>query len=393
MSKMRVSRRSVLRAAILASIAPATVLVAGCERAPAAKAAALPPEVGVITMRPTTVQRITELPGRTSAVTTSDVRPQITGVILRRLFTEGSEVKEGQQLYEIDPRPYKAALDQAMAQRAQDQAQLEAAQLDLNRFQQLATREFATRQQVDNQRATVNRLIAAVAADSAAVETAQINLGYTKVFSPISGRIGHSTVTPGALVTANQAAVLATITQLDPIYVDVSQSAATLLRLNRELAAGELEGAGDGAAKVTLKLEDGSAYPLPGKLQFTEVNVNEGTGTVMLRAIFPNPQHLLLPGMYVHAALIEGVNRNGILVPQQAVSRNTHGDATVLLVGDGDKAELRIIQAGPAMGDQWVVTAGLKPGERVIVDGLQNARPGIAVRPVPAGTVAVAKES
>jgi membrane fusion protein (multidrug efflux system) len=393
MFKIRMSRRSVLRAAVLALIAPSTVLVAGCQPPPPAKAAALAPEVGVITVRPTTVQRITELPGRTSAVTSSDVRPQITGVILRRLFTEGSEVKEGQQLYEIDPRPYKAALDQAMAQRAQDQAQLEAAQLDLARFQQLATREFATRQQLDNQQAVVNRLIAAVAADTAAVETAQINLSYTKVFSPISGRIGHSTVTPGALVTANQAAALATITQLDPIYVDVSQSAATLLRLNRELAAAELEKSGEGAAKVTLKLEDGSIYPLPGKLQFTEVNVNEGTGTVLLRAIFPNPQRLLLPGMYVHAAVIEGVNRNGILVPQQAISRNTHGDATVLVVGEDDKAELRVIETGPAIEDKWVVTSGLRPGEQVIVDGLQNTRSGAAVRPLPADAVAVTKKS
>jgi membrane fusion protein (multidrug efflux system) len=391
MSRIGMSRRSVLRAAILASLAPSTVLVAGCQRAPAAKAATPPPEVGVITVHPTAVQRTTELPGRTTAVTTSDVRPQITGMILQRLFTEGSEVKEGQQLYEIDPRPYKAALDQAIAQRAQDQAQLEAAQLNQNRYQQLG--EFATRQQVDNQRAVVNRLIAAVEADTAAVETAQINLSYTKVFSPIPGRIGHSTVTPGALVTANQAAALATITQLDPIYVDVSQSAATLLRLNRELAAGELEKSGEGAAKVTLKLEDGSVYPLPGKLQFTEVNVNEGTGTVMLRAIFPNPQHLLLPGMYVHAAVIEGVNRNGILAPQQAVSRNTHGDATVLVVGEGDKAELRVIETGPAIEDKWVVTTGLKPGEKIIVDGLQNVRAGAPVRPLPAGAVAVAKKS
>jgi membrane fusion protein, multidrug efflux system len=391
MSKIVASRRSVCRAAILACLPLLLMLLAGCQRAPAAKAAAPPPEVGVTTVHVTPVQRTTALPGRTTAVTTSDVRPQITGVILQRLFEEGSEVKQGQQLYEIDPRPYKAALDQAVAQRAQDQAQLEAAQLNLNRFQQLG--EFATRQQVDNQRATVNRLIGAIAADTAAVETAQINLSYTKVFAPISGRIGHSTVTPGALVTANQATALATITQLDPIYVDVSQSAATLLRLNRELAAGELENGGDGAAKVTLKLEDGSTYPLPGKLQFTEVNVNEGTGTIMLRAIFPNPQHLLLPGMYVHAALVEGVNRNGMLVPQQAVSRNTHGDATVLVVGEGDKAELRVVETGPAIDDQWVIAAGLQPGERVIVDGLQNVRPGAAVRPVPAGVVAVAKRS
>jgi membrane fusion protein, multidrug efflux system len=387
------SRRDLSRAAILACLTLSPILVTSCGPAPAAKPAPPPAEVGIVTVHPTPVQRTTELPGRTTAVMTSDVRPQITGVVLQRLFTEGNEVTEGQQLYEIDPRPYQAALDQVMAQRAQDQAQLEAAQLDLNRFQQLAVREFATRQQVDNQRATVNRLTAAVAADSAAIETAQINLGYTKVFSPISGRIGHSTVTPGALVTANQAAALATITQLDPIYVDVSQSAATLLRLNRELAAGELESGGDGAAKVTLKLEDGSTYPLPGKLQFTEVNVNEGTGTVMLRAIFPNPQHLLLPGMYVHAALLEGVNRNGILVPQQAVSRNTHGDATVLVVGDGNKAELRVVQTGPAVDDEWVVTGGLKAGERVIVDGLQSVHPGAAVRPVPAGPVAAVEPS
>ena len=379
------------RAAIVACLILSPVLVAGCERAPAAKPAPPPAEVGIVTVHPAPVQRTTELPGRTTAVMTSDVRPQITGVILQRLFTEGSDVIEGQQLYEIDPRPYKAALDQAMAQRAQ--AQLEAAQLNLNRFLQLAVHDFATHQQVDNQRATVGRLTAAVAADTAAIQTAQINLGYTKVFSPISGRIGRSTLTPGALVTANQAATLATITQLDPIYVDVSQSAATLLRLNRELAAGELESGGDGAPKVTLKLEDGSTYSLPGTLQFTEVTVNEGTGTVMLRAIFPNPRHLLLPGMYVHAELLEGINRNGILVPQQAVSRNTHGDATLLVVGEGDKAELRVIETGQAVGNQWEVTSGLKAGEHVIVDGLQNVRPGAVVRPVPARDVAMAEGS
>jgi membrane fusion protein, multidrug efflux system len=393
MSKIRSDRRNTRRAVILTCVILPPFLVAGCDRAPAARLSAPPPEVGVLAVHPAPVKRITELPGRTAAVMISDVRPQITGVILRRLFTEGSEVKEGQQLYEIDPRPYKVALEQAMAQRAQDQAQLEAAQLNLNRFQQLAVRQFATQQQVDNQRGTVNRLTAAVAADSAAIQAVQINLSYTKVFSPISGRIGHSAVTPGALVTANQAAALTTITQLDSIYVDVNQSAATLLRLNRELAAGELESGGDGAAKVTLKLEDGSTYPLPGKLQFSEVNVNEGTGTVLLRAIFPNPQHLLLPGMYVHAALLEGVNRNGILVPQQAVSRNTHGDATVLVVGKGGRAELRVIETGPAVDDQWVVTAGLRAGEQVIVDGLQNVRPGAAVRPVPASAAAAAKRS
>jgi membrane fusion protein, multidrug efflux system len=392
-SKVRRSRRRSKRIALLTGLALPLALVAGCDRSPAAPAAPPPAQVGVITVHPVPVQRTTALPGRTTAVQISEVRPQVTGVILQRPFTEGTDVKEGQQLYEIDPRPYKAALDQAMAQRAQDQAQLEAAQLDLNRYTQLAVKEFAPRQQVDNQRAKVNQLIAAVAADTAAIQTAQINLGYTRVFSPISGRIGHSTVTPGALVTANQAAVLATITQLDPIYVDVSQSSTVLLRLERELAAGQLETGGDGATKVTLTLEDGSTYPLPGKLQFTEVTVNEGTGTVMLRAIFPNPQHLLLPGMYVHAELLEGVNRNGIVVPQQAVSRNSHGDATVLVVGEDNKAALRIVETGPAVGDQWEVTRGLKAGEQVIVDGLQNVRPRGAVRPVPAHNLALADPS
>jgi membrane fusion protein, multidrug efflux system len=393
MSKIRSNRRHGGRIALLAGLALPLALVAGCDRSPAAPAAPSPPEVGVITVHPVPVQRTTALPGRTTAVQISEVRPQVTGVILQRLFTEGTDVREGQQLYEIDPRPYKAALDQVMAQRAQDQALLEAAQLNLSRYTQLAVKQFATRQQVDNQRAEVNHLIAAVAADTAAIRTAQINLGYTRVFSPISGRIGHSTVTPGALVTANQAAVLATITQLDPIYVDVSQSSTVLLRLERELSAGQLESGGDGAAKVTLTLEDGSTYPLPGKLQFTEVTVNEGTGTVMLRAVFPNPQHLLLPGMYVHAELLEGVNRNGILVPQQAVSRNSHGDATVLVVGKDDKAALRIVETGPAVSDQWEVTRGLKAGEQVIVDGLQNVRPGGPVRPVPAQNLALADPS
>ena len=202
------------------------------------------------------------------------------------------------------------------------------------------------------------------------------------MLSPISGRIGRSTVTPGALVTANQTSALATVTQLDPIYVDLNQSATTLLRLKREMVSGELESADDGAAKLRLKLEDGSTYALPGKMQFAEVTVDEGTGTVLLRAVFPNPQHLLLPGMYVHAELQEGVNRNGFLIPQQAVSRNTHGDATVMIVGDDDKVVLRIVKADTAIGDKWVVTDGLKEGERLIINGFQNIRPGVQVRPV-----------
>ena len=250
-----------------------------------------------------------------------------------------------------------------------------------------------TQQQYDNQKALVGELVATVAADAAAVETAQLNLDYTKVLAPISGVISHSNVTPGALVTANQPSELAVVTQLDPIYVDLNQSSTTLVRLRQEAATGQIETAGDGAAKVMLKLEDGRTYSLPGKLEFTEVNVDEGTGTVFLRALFPNPEHLLLPGMYVHAQLQEGVNQNGILVPQQVVSHNTRGDATVLVVGDGDKAELRVIETGPAVRDQWIVTGGLNPDERVIVDGLQNVPPGVTVRPVAVSEPATPRQS
>jgi membrane fusion protein, multidrug efflux system len=386
-----------VHAALLIFLAALPALLAGCDepKAAGASAAPPPPQVSVITVRQQPVARTTELPGRTTAYTISDVRPQVSGVIIQRLFTEGSEVKEGQQLYLIDPRPLEAQLKLAQAIKAKDQASLENAKLNLARDAALLPQKLAiTQQQYDTQHALVSQLIAQVDADAASVDTAQLNLNYTKVLSPIGGRIGRSTVTPGALVTADQASAIATVTQLDPIYVDVHQSSATLLRLQQELAAGELESSGDGAAKVTLQLEDGTTYPVAGKLEFTEVTVDEGTGTVLLRAVFPNAQHLLLPGMYVHAELEEGVNRNGMLVPQQAVSRNTHGDATVLVIGDGNKAELRLITTGPAVGDQWVVTGGLKPGDRVIVDGLQKVRPGTAVQAVAASAAAAnAKQS
>ena len=221
-----------------------------------------------------------------------------------------------------------------------------------------------------------------VASAKANIESARINLQYTKMYSPISGTIGASSVTPGALVTADQTTALATVTQLDPIYVDLNESSTTWLRLKQEADSGQLETAPDGSAKVTLTLEDGSAYNLPGKLQFAEVNVDQSTGTVLVRALFPNPQHLLLPGMYVHAELQEGVNKNGILVPQQAVSHNTHGDATVLLLNSKNVVSEKIIQIDGNVGSDWVVTGGLKPGDRVIVDGLQNATDGATVSPV-----------
>lgn len=362
---------------------PCLLLLADCgQQPPAHHGSAPPPQVGFITVHPEPVSRTIELPGRTTAVMTADVRPQVNGIILDRLFTEGSEVKKGQQLYQIDPATYRATYDSALATLARNQAALITANAKASRYKSLAALKAVSSQDYDDSVATEKEAEADIATARASVEQAKINLEYTKVLAPISGRIGRSTVTPGALVTASQTSALATVTQLDPIYVDMNQPVTMLLRLRRETASGEIEANGTGAAKVTLKLEDGSTYPTAGKLQFAEVTVDEGTGTVLLRAEFPNPQHILLPGMYVHGDLQEGVNRNSILVPQQAVTRNTHGDALVMTLGDGNKVVLRVVQTTQTYGNRWIVTGGLKDGDRIIVDGLQNIRPGMAVQPV-----------
>lgn len=366
---------------------------ASCGQAGGAQPSPPPAQAGFIVVRLQPIARVTELPGRTTAVLTADVRPQVNGVVLKRLFEEGSEVKEGQQLYQIDAALYQATYDSAVATLSRNQATLVAANAKAARYRSLSSMKAVSKQELEDAVAAAQQAEADIAIAQASIAQAKINLSYTKVLAPISGRIGRSTVTPGALVTANQSTMLATVTQLDPIYVDVTQSATTLLRLRKALTSGEIESVGRGAAKVTLKLEDNSAYELTGKLQFSEVTVDEGTGTVLMRAIFPNPKHLLLPGMYVHATLQEGMDRNGVLIPQQAVSRNTHGDATVLLIRDGDKASLRIIQTGQAIGDKWIVTAGLHAGERVIVDGLQNIRPGDVVRPIAVEDAAVGADN
>jgi membrane fusion protein, multidrug efflux system len=359
-----------------------TTLILSCSRKDPPPAPPAPPQVGVITLHSQPVIRTTELPGRTTAILTSEVRPQVSGVILKRLFIEGGDVKEGQQLYQIDPSIYRATYDSALATLAHDKAALATAEAKSARYKPLVAAQAVSEQDNDDAVAAAEEARADIAVANANIEQALINLRYTKVLAPIAGTIGRSAVTPGALVTADQDSSMATVTQLDPIYVDLNESSTTLLRLRREMAAGELESQSNGAVKVTLKLEDGSTYPVAGTLQFAEVEVDEGTGTVLVRAVFPNPQHLLLPGMYVHAELDEGINRNGLLVPQQAVSRNTRGDATVLVVGQDKKAVLRVIQAGPAIGDQWVVTGGLRPGEHVIVDGLENVQAGMTVTPV-----------
>ena len=370
-------RRSAIAMASVAALA----LLAGCSKKQAPQAASLP-QVGVITVHTQPVARITDLPGRTSAVLTSDIRPQVSGVILKRLFVEGSDVKAGQPLYQIDPATYQASYDSAEASLKHAEAALATDQAKAARYKPLAAAQAVSEQDYDDAEAATLEDQADIASAKAALDQAQINLQYTRMYAPISGTIGASSVTPGALVTADQATVLATVTQLDPIYVDVNESSATWLRLKQEQDSGQLETQGSGAAKVSLVLEDGSTYPLTGKLQFSQVNVDEMTGTVMVRAIFPNPNHLLLPGMYVHAKLDEGVNKDGILVPQQAVSHDTHGDPTVLLVGPQNMVSERVIQVSGNVGSDWIVTGGLQPGDKVIVDGLLNAVPGQAVSPV-----------
>jgi len=329
-------------------------------------AAPPPPQVGVVTLKPETVSLETQLPGRTTAFRIAEVRPQVDGIILRRLFKEGSDVAQGQQLYQIDPATYQATFKSA-------QATLESAKLLAQRYGRLVGDEAVSKQQYDEARAAWLQA-------QAAVDRAEINLRYTKVLSPISGRIGRSNVTEGALATNGQASALATVQQIDPIFVDITQPSAALLRLRRELANGSIQSAGANAAQVSLLLEDGTSYPEPGRLEFSEVAVDQGTGSVTLRALFPNPKHVLLPGMFVHARLREGVRADALLVPQQGVTRDLRGQATALVVNGKEEVELRQIQADRVVGDKWLVIDGLKAGDRVIVEGLQFVKPGAKVR-------------
>ena len=367
--------------AAVPSLLIAAMSLTGCNRKPAA-AQGPPPaaEVGVVTLKAQPVTLTTELPGRTTAFLTADVRPQVNGLILKRIFAEGAEVKAGDPLYQIDPATYQATYDSALATLAYDQAALVTARAKSARYKPLAAAQAVSRQDYDDAVATAGEAVATIGIAQANIEQARINLIYTKVNAPISGRIGRSSVTPGTLVTAGQTTVLATVTQLDPIYVDVTQPATTVLRLRQELAAGKIQQTGPNQAKVTLTLENGSKYPVSGTLQFSEVTVDQATGSVVVRAIFPNPDHLLLPGLFVRAVLQEGTDDQALLVPQVGVSRNTHGDPTVLVVDRDNKAALRIVQTSRAIGDNWIVTAGLAPGDKVIVDGLQKVRPGAEVR-------------
>ena len=369
----------------LAALLPAALLVAACQqadKAPAATAAGAPPEVTVVTVRQEPVALTTELAGRTSAYMVAEVRPQVGGILKERLFREGAEVKAGSPLYRIDPASYEAEVERAQAALAKAEANLATARVKAVRYEELAAINFVSQDARDEVAVALKQAEADVAAARAALQTARINRGYTTVTAPISGLIGRSALTPGALVTANQATALATIQQLDPIYVDVTQSSADLLRLRRELASGRLKSAGAEQARVKLLLEDGSAYPLEGRLQFSEVSVDPTSGAVTLRAVFPNPKQQLLPGMYVRALLEEGVREDAILVPQQAVSRDPRGNAVALVVAADGTVQSRQLRADRAIGSQWLVSEGLAAGDRVIVEGLQRVRPGAPAKAV-----------
>ncbi|ROP49925.1 membrane fusion protein (multidrug efflux system) [Enterobacter sp. BIGb0383] len=351
----------------------------GCDDNQAQQGGQQMPEVGIVTLKAEPLQITTELPGRTSAYRIAEVRPQVSGIILKRHFTEGSDVEAGVSLYQIDPATYQAAYESAKGDLAKAQAAASIAQLTLKRYQKLLGTQYISQQDYDTAQADALQANASVIAAKAAVETARINLAYTKVTSPISGRIGKSSVTEGALVQSGQATALATVQQLDPLYVDVTQSSNDYLRLKQELANGTLKQE-NGKAKVELVTNDGSKYPQTGTLEFSDVSVDQTTGSITLRAVFPNPDNTLLPGMFVRAKLEEGVNPNAMLVPQQGVSRTPRGDATAMVVGEGDKVEVRQITATQAIGDKWLVTDGLKTGDRVIVTGLQKVRPGAQVK-------------
>jgi membrane fusion protein, multidrug efflux system len=363
---------------LLGAAAAVAALAAGCggkQAGPAPGGAQQAPEVAVYTVTPQALAMSTELPGRTAAFQVAEVRPQVGGLIQKRLFTEGADVKAGVQLYQIDAATYQAAFNSARANLAKARANLAAAGPKVARYKELVAIEGVSRQDYDDAVAAHEQAKAEVEAAQAALDSARINLEYTKVESPISGRIGRSNVTPGALVTAGQATALATVQQLDPIYVDVTQSSEELLRLKREMDGGSVRKA-NGQAAVTLLLADGSKYALPGKLQFSDVSVDPGTGNVTLRALFPNPKHDLLPGMFVRAVLETGVSEQAIAVPQMGVSRNPKGEATAMVLNRDGKVEQRVLQVGGTAGDKWLVKSGLEAGDRVIVEGLQKVKPG-----------------
>ena len=353
-------------------------LLTGCDGQENPQQHAQAPQVSVHIVKSAPLAVTTELPGRTDAYRVAEVRPQVSGIILHRNFTEGSVVKAGESLYQIDPATYQAAYDNAKGELVKAQAAANIAHLTVKRYVPLVGTQYVSKQEYDQAVATAQQADASVVAAKAGVESARINLAYTKVTSPINGRIGKSSVTEGALVTNGQATALATVQQLDPIYVDVTQSSSDFMRLKQQTSLQK----GD-TSSVELLMENGQPYPLKGTLQFSDVTVDESTGSITLRALFPNPQHMLLPGMFVRARIDEGTQPDAILVPQQGVTRTPRGDATVLVVNEKNQVESRTVVAPQAIGDRWLITEGLKNGDRVIISGLQKVRPGVTVVAIP----------
>ncbi len=359
----------------------ASVALTACSRS-AAPPPAAPPQVATVTVARRSLALTTELPGRTAPYRIAEIRPQVNGLIQKRLFTEGSDVQEGQALYQIDPAPFQAALDNAKAALGRAEANLPAIQSRVNRYRQALAEKAVSQQDFDDAEAALKQAEAEIQYYRAMVETARINLNYARVVSPIAGRIGASSVTDGAIVTAYQPVALATIQQLDPIYVDVTQSSTDLLRLQRRLQEGQLRRGGTNGSDVELILPDGTKYPLTGKLQFRDVSVDPTTASVTLRMVFPNPDGVLLPGMFVRAVVKEGENDDAILIPQQTVARDPKGNPYVLLVDANGKVEQRKLTLDRAIKDQWLVSSGLAPGDRVIAEGMQKVRAGVAVKEV-----------
>ncbi|NMM39828.1 efflux RND transporter periplasmic adaptor subunit [Pseudoalteromonas arctica] len=361
------------------------VVLSGCDQTQQANMhASQPTPVGVITLKSQPLTLTKELPGRVTASQVAEIRPQVSGIIQSRLFTQGAEVKKGQALYQIDPATFEAQVATSKAAISKAKSSIANAKAKSDRYSELLAIKAVSQQDFDEADASYKGAQADLLTAQAQLKTAQINLNYSRVSSPISGQIGKSNVTAGALVSANQATVLATVTQLDPIYIDLTQSSSELTRLKKAIANGELDKDLTAQSKVELTMEDGSVYPHTGTLQFSEVAVDPSTGSVTLRAKFPNPEKLLLPGMYVRAVVVEGVKPNAILVPQRGVSRNTKGEPTAMVVGKDNTVEARILKTDRTVGANWLVTSGLNDGDQLIVEGLQKIAPGASVNAVPA---------
>ena len=383
---MQLHVQATVRTICLSAVLVGVLGPGGCERRPQSPpppAAAAAVDVATVTIAPQKVELTTELPGRTCAYLVAEIRPQVNGLIQKRLFTEGSDVKAGDVLYQIDPAPFQAAFNTAEAALGRSQASVPSIRARVERYKGLLDDRAVSRQDYDDATSALNQAEADIQYWKASAEMARINLGYTRVTAPISGRIGRSTVTDGALVAAYQPVALSTIQQLDPIYVDVPQSTAELLRLNRRLQDGRLNQNGTNQNKVKLLLEDGTAYSQEGTLQFRDVTVDPTTGSSILRIIFPNPNGVLLPGMYVRAVVKEGVHDQALLVPQQAVSRDPKGNPVALIVGAEEKVQQRSLTLDRAIGNQWLISSGLASGDRVIVEGMQKVRPGGTVKVAP----------